>query len=345
MDVRTMDGCFHKKVLYDPINIDLPLDKYFVYESCPRNELVGLQMRHLVELDDPVVLPEVRSSFVSLAKQIRRMMGQPTVKDKRKIVNSYTGGKKKVYERALQELEDYGLDHRDTQISAFVKIDKMLFEGKSKPRIIQARSPKFNLEIGQYIKPIEKLVYRYKHRKFGRVCAKTLNAYQRAEILREKWEKKRNPVAVMLDFSSFDAHVHEFLLRLQHKAYSIANPSKEFKALLKLMINNHGVTRGGIKYTCIGRRMSGDSDTASGNCFIVIALMNMMNEDYISDGDDVVFVVEQDDLDKFFTRLNNILGGLKMPVTISVAHEFGQIRFCQSGPVKLSSGWKMCLIH
>lgn len=201
--------------------------------------------------------------------------------------------KRKVYENALKEYLTKGLAPSKSQVTSFIKAEKVRItpaKPDPAPRIIQPRSPEFNLIFGCFIRPIEKLIYEAIDRLFGRktvVCGQ--NAEQQAEMLRGAWDeiavRGGKPVALSLDLSRMDQHVSKPALKWEHSIYrSLFRNHPLYQTLdwcLQQTINNVGrcyVNDGSgrpakVSYKKVGSRMSGDMNTSLGNKLIMCGLL------------------------------------------------------------------------
>lgn len=168
---------------------------------------------------------------------------------------------------------------------------------------------------------------------------------QTGRLIARKWHNFNHPVAVGVDASRFDQHVSKQALEWEHSIYNKLFESEELARCLKWQVQNVGFARckdGCIKYFKEGSRMSGDMNTALGNCMLmcmlVMAYMNSKNVpyDYINNGDDVVLFMESanlralDDLPVWFGEM-----GFTMVVEDPV-YTLEEIEFCQMHPIQLS---------
>jgi len=265
----------------------------------------------------------------------------------------YSGRKRSVYVKAVESLQVRRVSRKDSFIQAFVKAEKLDLDSKSDPvpRIIQPRSPRYNVEVGRYLKPLEKRMYKAVNKIFGApVVAKGLNALSRGRLLRSHWDKFFDPVAVGLDASRFDQSVSVGALEWEHSVYNKCCQSSELVKLLKWQLNNKGFGRckdGWVKYEVPGSRMSGDMNTSLGNVLIMCAMFRRYFDEkslkagFVNDGDDCVVIVERSDLGMFedvvpwFQRYGFTM---KREVDVDV---FEKISFCQSSPVYTAKGWVM----
>jgi len=265
-------------------------------------------------------------------------------------------GKKRIYEKAVEELNRWGWDFLDGKLSSFVKVEPVAEESKD-PRMIQARSPQYNVELGRYLKPLEHKVLSLdfsKHFGFGpsgRIIAKGLNNIQRGRLIQRKFDDFCQTSVVGIDASRFDMHVGLPMLRAwEHRIYQAAFKNDEYLVrLLKWQQVNSGKTRGGWRYTAKGGRASGDQNTGLGNSLITVFLAFSffadrphMKWDFICDGDDALIFCEADQLgwqDEFALHCAHL--GFKMAIEEPV-YELDQVEFCQAHPVEVTHGkWVM----
>ncbi len=323
-----------------------------MYRNCDHNALVGLRNRVLAR-----VPPPSRRGVRALRAQAWRVCKLlPTITpwELERVVAGYTGAKRRAYEIALARLLAQGVDKHHAKVTAFVKVEKLFEVREPKdPRIIQFRDRVYCLALGAYIKPIEHALYRLRGRGGGdglpptRVIAKGMNQRQRAELLWRKWEAFDEPVALAWDMKRFDMHVSRELLTLEHFVYTRMCPDKRLKKLLSWQLRNKGATHNrAIKYRVTGRRMSGDANTASGNCITMVLMVSTalrgLKYELLDDGDDCVVIVECSDLGAVQQRMAQFLE-FGMEVTEDGrAYEFEHIDFCQCRPVLLRHGvWFM----
>jgi len=272
-------------------------------------------------------------------------------------IEKYSGPKRKVYELALQQYKAFGLSAKDRLLKSFVKTAKTETPESDDPRIIQARSPKFNVAISQYHQPVEHVIYnilslrKYTGRPVSRMSAKGHNLWERArEINRRFSQFGEECVVAMLDCSRFDGHVRKYQQMGAHSLYGKLLYSAKYRELLSSTLKSVGVTSGGYKYKLGGRRASGDCDTACGNTVIMLAMLTgalfqlgVDDFDIYGDGDDVLV---------FTTRKYRKIITEKLPLLF---HEMGhklryvdwaetlpEIVFCRSRVVQLDRGFKMC---
>lgn len=276
------------------------------------------------------------------------------------FVDSYAGRKKVVYQRALDDIRAGRSSlEEDAKLNIFVKFEKTDWTTKKDPvpRIISPRDPKFNIRVGRYLKPLEHRLFKSIAKMFGHpTVIKGYNAEKSAELLREKWDMFRRPVAVGLDASRFDQHVSKCALAWEHQIYLKCFKQRKHKdrlaKLLKCQLVNTaaGQTADGVvKYTINGTRMSGDMNTSLGNCLIMCmmikahALEQGVNVALANNGDDCVVFMEEDDLDVYMDGLSDWFLGMGFNMVVETpVNEFEKIEFCQTKPVFDGSMWVMC---
>jgi hypothetical protein len=264
--------------------------------------------------------------------------------------NRYGGAKKARYLQAVDKYLKFGVRSFDANCTMFVKPER--FDGGEKinpdPRAIQFRSAVYCVALARFLQPIEHYIYEMSGFSCGvpesRNIAKGLNQTQRAELLHCKMAAFRRPVVISLDASRFDKHVDIELLKVEHSVYASVNPSFEFRSLLAMQLVNKVTTSTGLKYVVQGRRMSGDMNTALGNCLLMLIMLfsylkfvEIRKWDSLDDGDDCLLIVEEEVLDLIqatvFPHFREY--GMSMKVEC-VAHSIYEVIFCQSSVVEWS---------
>jgi hypothetical protein len=265
----------------------------------------------------------------------------------------YAGRKRLVYQRAVDSLCAEPISPRDAEVQTFIKAEKINFTAKPDPapRVIQPRDPRYNVEVGCFLKPFEKAAFKGFKRTFGyNVVCKGLNATGVAEQLRENWDEFMEPVAIGLDASRFDQHVSREALEFEHGFYNCKFKSDYLATLLSWQLRTRGFGRakdGYVKYSVNGCRMSGDMNTSLGNCIIMSCIVIGYFESVgvkarlANNGDDCVVICERKDIslfdgiDEWFKTF-----GFKLTREPTVT-SFERIEFCQAQPVLTSTGWRM----
>jgi hypothetical protein len=233
----------------------------------------------------------------------------------------------------------------------FVKHEKLNGSKKTNPdpRAIQFRNVKYCVALGKYLKPMEHLLYRLRGSGKNsvlppsRVIGKGLSSVGRAQLLVSKLAMFEKPVVLSLDGSRFDLHVARELLQIEHLVYTTMNGSRKLRQLLAWQLDNKGKSDGGIKYKCRGRRMSGDMNTALGNCLLMIIMvatfMRGKKYDMLDDGDDCLLIIESSDLEWVLANVTEAFLEYGMEVKIeNIAHSLEEIEWCQCRPIRLGGG-------
>lgn len=324
--------------------------KVFVHNNCWCNERISLHNRVLFEC--PMPTPQRVAQCKTLARLISDWL--PRNIETEDWIMNYHGAKRRKYQQARQDLATNPIRRSDSYIAAFIKAEK-IFELKD-PRMIQARSVRYNCVLGDYLKPIEHQLYNIKGtgrlRKYlppSRLIAKGCNMERRANLIRQKMQRFNRPLVVSLDASRFDAHVTT-MLEVEHLIYKRYWRSPELQRILAWQVYNRGRTSNGIRYKCKYGRMSGDMNTALGNCIIsIVVLANIMRRlhmrphrwDMLCDGDDVLLFVDQSSRD-ILDKLPQLYleHGFKIKVE-NITSDFNKVRFCQTFPCESVMGPKM----
>jgi len=183
-----------------------------------------------------------------------------------------------------------------------------------------------------------------------------MNAVEQGRCMREKWERYKSPVAVGLDASRFDQHVSPMALKWEHAIYlAIYRGDSFLRRLLSWQVHNRGrgyCQDGRLKYRVDGCRMSGDMNTALGNCLLMCAMVHayasfvgLKKFSLANNGDDCIVIFERSELPKFQRFLESWFTdmGFTMKVEAPV-YDFEQIEFCQTRPVLGPRGYTMTRI-
>lgn len=337
--------------------------KASVHNHNVTNVLRGLRERVFAVEGPHGLLPPpkpVAGVFEDRCKEFRRLIVQrcrgvkPVTYET--FLLKYSGRKLARYTKAVTNILLWGDSIIRATITMFVKAEFINQDEKPDPapRAIQFRTAEFSAALGRYIQPLEHRLYRAIGKVYGGpVVMKGYNAEQVAGIIQTKWNQFREPVAIGLDASRFDQHVSYECLQWEHSVYlSCFNDNKELAKLLKGQLVNEGVSvcpDGVIKYKVRGNRMSGDMNTALGNCLIMTGLVytyatsKNIPHDLIDNGDDATVFIEQQHLGLFMEGLKEWF--LEMGFTMKVetpVFRMEHIEFCQTKPVCTKLGWTMC---
>lgn len=332
----------------------------YTHRDCTHNEYVSIRNRVIGKVPEPT--KKGLSSLRYEARVIGRQLPEIAPMTREKFCEHYSGKRRTRYERACLDLEKRPLElPRDARISAFVKAEKMNPTAKVNPdpRMIQARNARYNIEVGVYLKPIEHHLYRLKTHRGTPMLAKGRDAIQKGRDVAEKWGLFTNPVAVSFDGSRWDQHIDREVLKIEHSVYLRCHSDPVFARLLREQLDNKCTTLGGWRYKAKGKRMSGDMNTALGNC-LLMCLMVMayfrelgIDYDFYDDGDDVLVFFEREHLEKVQSTCHEAYLQFGQEVKVeNIAYSLEQIEFCQTRPVKDNTGeyvmvanWRKVVSH
>ncbi len=290
----------------------------------------------------------------SFRRELLRYTPPTTPTSREKFPLYYRGRKRTQYQNAVDSLNRRDVDATDAHIKCFVKAEKINFTAKKDPapRIISPRDPRYNVAVGCYLKHIEHMLYRAIAKTFGSTTvSKGLNVEEVAALLKGIWDRVDDPVAIGLDASRFDQHVSRVALQWEHSIYNSIYGDDELKKLLSWQLHNRCkgfTTDGKLSYTTEGTRMSGDMNTAMGNCLIMCGLIHAYSSErkvkveLVNNGDDCVVIIRRRDLKKFESGLTEWFE--EMGFTMKVEDHvdvFEKIQFCQMQPIYDGSKYVM----
>lgn len=334
-----------------------PVYRVFAHHDCVHNQFIAIRNRVCGKTK---YQPNV-DYMARLHKFMRRVGKSLTTTGEwtlEQVVQHYHGSKRERYRQAAEDYRTYGVSRKDALVKLFVKCEKIPYQTTNPakfnpdPRAIQYRNPVFSVLLATYLKPIEEKVYQLRGNRLNglpktRCIGKGLNQTQRATLLRAKWKGFVDPVALSLDASRFDQHVSWMHLLCEHALYLAMNNSPEFAQLLSWQINNEGVTTRGIRYSTKGKRMSGDMNTALGNCVLMVCMLALYFEDKafkwdcLDDGDDILVIVEREFVQQLRDELPCHFANLGMDLKVENDTDiFEKIEWCQSNPVEVDGVWK-----
>lgn len=318
------------------------------YQNCKNNLMSALRNRVLADVPQASKVG-VESLKLQARKMTRKLRGvSPWTRED--VLHHYKGAKRRRYSDAADRYESEGVTSRDARVDLFVKSEATPITKTFKaPRAIQPRSYVYGYALARYMKPIEEVVYLL--RGFGqrgvrnsRVIAKGLSQCRRAKLLQKKSDCFDNPVWLTLDASRFDLHVSKDQLKIEHSVYLSMLNDPELRRLLAWQLVNKGRVRSiGLKYESSGGRMSGDMNTAVGNCILMLLMVaEMMSRincpkfDVLDDGDDIVVIVEKGWEESIKEHAFEIFLDFGHEVKIeNIAYKFEDLEWCQCHPVEI----------
>jgi hypothetical protein len=346
----------HVRRFFQVVGFSLP-NNYLVHNSSLSNLARGVLTRVLLVKGKPSPKPAL-GVYSERLRNFRRSLlsgfSTTTPVERHEFVDYYKGRRRTIYQRAADSLLSSSVKPKDAIIKAFVKAEFINSDDKPDPdpRVISPRDPRYNVEVGRYLRPIEHRIYAAIERIFGEpTVLKGYNAQQIGRIFQTKWDQYRDPVAIGLDASRFDQHVSVEALKWEHSVYNGIYRSSELRRLLKWQLSNVVVGHcrdGKLKYRTEGCRMSGDMNTALGNCLIMCALVHCylqtrgIQGSLCNNGDDCTVIIERRNLAKFQEGLTDwfLEMGFSMKVEEPV-YDIEGIEFCQTHPIFTPDGYVM----
>lgn len=266
--------------------------------------------------------------------------------------------KRKQYRLAAQKMNGRRAVRRDFHIKMFVKTEKTenYLKVDPVPRAVQPRSIQAHVEIGRFIRPLEHAIYNAIDTMFGSpTIMKGLNADQVGAIVHKKWAKFKNPCSIGIDAARFDQTVSVQALKWSHSIYKECYKGDDktyLTEMLGYLIDNEGTayTNDGykIKYSVRGCRMSGDMDTALGNCLIMGSMCHWIKRKYgfdievLNNGDDCHLIFEREDIERISRLI--ITSGETFGFNLKVENPvflIEHIDFCQQRPVLIGETYRM----
>jgi len=341
-------ACEEKARLYKlPIDVDIDDDvELYVDRACSHNEYAAFRNRVAFEVPtpSPVGIRLLRELFSLKARDMisgtETNINQPVRFGKPipwgpDAVLDYYGRetpKGKLYDSAYRELRYRELEPRDSNVTMFVKAEKLLTDSRrlyGDPRAIQFRGVVYSAALARYTLALERTFY---------MCTpgatKGLDSKGKGKVMSDIILKYGNPAYIELDCSRFDAHVSQDLLRVEHHFYNCMFSSCKLAKMLKAQLKNKVYSRSGLKYTIEGGRMSGDMNTALGNNVLQWGMITVWlgqcgvtRYDFIFDGDDSVIVIDAADIGKVNPTIYENLFGMR--TKLKVHRELEAVEYCK----------------
>jgi hypothetical protein len=254
------------------------------------------------------------------------------------------------------------VERKDSHIKAFVKREKINFTAKPDPapRVIQPRDPRYNIEVGRYLKQLEKRIYQAINDMFGyEVVAKGKNGEETARMMFDHMRRFADAVGVGGDASRFDQHCSVQALQWEHACYLRCFHPSERPALKRLLdwqlsCVGKGYTKDGrISFKNRGGRKSGDMNTSMGNVLLMCCMIHSYLRAHglldrvrvLNNGDDFVLFCDRKTA-RIFSRPRSAIGPyfLLMGYRLTMEapeRELEGVEFCQAKPVFDGEVWTM----
>lgn len=323
------------------------------HHNCSHNQLVAAVNRVCGKVPHPT--PGGLERLRRAARRLGRCLPETGVDEWGEFCKNYPKGKRLRYERAAEWAQHNRVTKKQATCTMFVKREKMnpWCKRNPDPRAIQFRDARYCVELARYLKPIEHNLYVVRGSPGSgypqtRMVGKGLNQVERAMLLMEKLRRFRDPRIVSLDASRFDKHVSRELLEIEHSVYLLCNSEPRFAELLHMQLDNLVRSALGLTYKCRGRRMSGDMNTALGNCILMLIMVSAfmtrggMDYDVFDDGDDCLLIVEEEHLGWVTANCHAEFLEFGMEIKVEgIATRLEEVEWCQSKPLEYAPGkWK-----
>lgn len=338
--------------------------RYGVHDHSLGNVRRGLVERVFMVEKSGKLVPTPKPTPGSFESQVRfrdalvKLMPKTTRLTPAQFCGFYKGRKLKRYQEAAESLEVRSIVESDAWLSTFVKAEKLNLTAKPDPapRVIQPRDPRYNVEVGRYLRHAEEILFSGIDTLFGgRTIFKGINADTAGKEMADLWFSFKDPVGIGMDASRFDQHVSVDALEFEHSMWLQMFPISEraeLKKLLSWQLRNKGLARcpdGSVRYMVDGCRMSGDMNTSSGNCFIMCSSVwtwcmdkKISHFRLANNGDDCMLVVERSDEKKVLNGLVEYYTNLGFTMKIEKpVYELEHVEFCQTRPVYIGKGYRM----
>lgn len=304
----------------------------------------------------------VDRELAEFARKFRNQGCTTTPWSREEFVATYVGRRAKVYADAAASLGDIPLQRNEASSRSFLKAEKIPFyaKGDPAPRLIHPRSPRYNVEVGVFLKRIEHEVYRRVDAIWGsRTILKGYNAGEVGRIMHRKFAAFEQPIAIGLDASRFDQHVSVDMLRWEHARYLEFYSGQDRETLAELLrwqLHTKCVATakdGQIRYEVDGMRFSGDMNTGMGNCLLMCAMVwswlqrRGVRGQLANNGDDCVVFLDRRDYAAFgVDAMEQWFLGLGFTMKVERPVELlEQVEFCQSHPVFDGASYVMVRKH
>lgn len=331
----------------DRKHVHMPMIGYLGYKSwfahcnCQHNKLTALVQR--VGGCTPPVTQAALRDLAQISRLYRRMIGLLIPWTPERVVQGYSGFRRRRYEKALASFRLWGWHDYQGMVKMFVKLENKEFSDNKvnpDPRAIQYRDAVFQLVIACYIKSIEEKFYKMEfggrlHPK-GRIFAKGLNSVELAEMMIQKESRFRKVWVFGWDAERCDMHMSEAHLRVKHQFYLSLINNPDFARMLSLTRVNKGRAVE-VSYTVRGGTMSGDMDTSLATNWLIASMMILIMKklgveyDMVINGDDSLLYVEEEDARLVRGRFREL--ALEFGMTMTLEGEGPSSRdvdFCQS---------------
>lgn len=345
------------QALFPMCPLGLPSEPSVVvtHTKCLGNEVACLRDRVLMACPIPEALAVSQFAVVmrTIAQHIVRKVGYLTRYSRGRVLRHMAARHGLgLYGPACASLQSQPLTSLDARVKMFVKVEKHLWDGVSPPpcpRAIQYRGPRFNLEVGRYLLPIEGAIYAYlrEDNELQLYTSKGVTPRGRAELIVRLWDRYASPAALCIDASRFDAHVRSEHLSAEHRIYQAFFPGDHYlQWLCHAQRRNAGEGQFGTRYQLIAGRMSGDVNTALGNTLIQLGVLatcvGAAQVSILAEGDDALVFGNRQEILRLATSVPAAALRLGFSLKVALAESLDSVEYCSGSPVELRPGqWDM----
>lgn len=343
-----------------------PPRQIYAFNSSLTNLVTGVKERvfYVKNEDGEFVTPPqaldgvFHSRLAAIRRRVLRCCPQVSPIERELYPLQYSGKKRAVYQRAVENLRSRRLNRQDFQVTVFTKTERTL-KHNAVARIVSPMSPEANLETGRFVKPMEHPILNAIAEAVGHtVVMKGKNASQVGACLASHWEDMGGTgdcVAIGLDASRFDQHVGVQALEHEHSHYPhlLTSPldKRSLRWLLRQQLKTKAFGRtseGTVKYEVTGSRLSGVINTGLGNCILASEMCIAYCEGkgirfrLANNGDDCVLFIHRKDLRRFSTGLKEWFRDMGFTMVVEdPVYDLEKVVFCQSQPVFDGDSWTM----
>lgn len=271
------------------------------------SEWCALVGRHLAAPEFAIHPRVFNERFNNVFVEIVTSIGEVRMLSWRAMLASRPPSRRRRYAFGVRQVIERGHWKSDARVECMLKLE---FSPTSKlelreDRCIQYRTLAYNAQLARYLVPIE-------HRLYGHPIiigscrlwvVKGMSPAHRACLVDHLWRSYGRPYCLMADHSRFDRSVTQAHLAVEHSIYNACYRDRRLAELLREQLLNRGAVtdrrtkEARLRYVAAGKRMSGDVNTALGNCLINAVVLCTyacgVNSDVVIDGDDSLIITDR----------------------------------------------------
>lgn len=276
-----------------------------------------------------------------------QLFGSPLQMTEMEFAVSRPPSKRRRYLTAVQNKRGLPCTKNHSRIGFFTKYEKLLAKINKIliPRPVSPRNINYHIDLGVYIAPIEHNSYAVVDHLFGHpTIMKGYNADEVGKHAHSLWSIYHKTASLDLDVSRFDQHVSVPILLFEHALYNSLYGDNRLAELLNWqLVNNCGTrTTDGYKlnWNVRGHRMSGDMNTALGNCLVMSLIVYLFKEKYgfklhlLNNGDDCVLFGEVETIEKVKKCVTQFYLDLGFTLKVGEVNQIlEKVNFCKTHPI------------